>query len=293
MNEIQEFCLQYAYPAEAVSALAESWERLKANEEAYKVFLQQTEVYKNDMNFDYHPVFDALHSLEEATGISKYTIDLLFILQLMPLLKAHYIEKGYPLSYYEGFAGNLPGYLIDCRNHYGVWGTSIGWWLVAFFKLKCFTIGRCQYKPKVFKEAQGNEAFPLPAGQAYLDIHIPPAGPLTPELCHASYAEAAEFFRKYFGYTEVIITASSWLLSPDLETMLPANSNILKFAHDFTLLEVRDDTDGHTLSFFTNLTALPEDLNDLPEDSSLQRAIKAHLMAGNKLKTGFGVLRVE
>ena len=49
-----------------------------------------------------------------------------------------------------------------------------------------------------------------------------------------------------------------------------------------------DGCHGHTLSFFTNLTALPEDLNDLPEDSSLQRAIKAHLLAGNTLKSGFG-----
>ena len=293
MNEIQEFCLQYAYPAEAVSALAESWERLKANEEAYKVFLQQTEVYKNDMNFDYHPVFDALHNLEEVTGIHKYTIDLLFLIKLLPLLKAHYIAKDYPLRYYEGFANNLRSYLIDCKNHFDVWGTSIGWWLVAFLKLKCFTIGRCQYKPKVFKETQGNEAFPLPAGQAYLDIHIPPEGPLTPELCHASYQEAASFFRERFGYTDVIITAHTWLLSPDLENMLSSHSNILAWAHDYTLLEANEDKDYHTIHYYFNLPELPADLNDLPEGSSLQRAVKAHLLAGNKLKTGFGVLRVE
>ena len=288
MNEVRQFCQQYNFPAEAVDVLDAAHRTLEGNSEAYGVFLEQIEVYKQDMNFDYHPVFDALHALEESTGVHKYTIDLLYLIQMMPLLKAHYIAKDYPLEYYEGFANNLRGYLNDCHSNYGVWGTYIGWWLVAFFKLKCFTIGRAQYKPKVFKADSGNEQFPLPAGQQYLDIHIPPEGPLTPELCHNSYAEAAAFFRERFGYTRVIITAASWLLSPDLEKMLPANSNILGFAHDFTLIKAHIDEDYHTLHFIFNMPDLPEDLNDLPERSSLQRAVKAHLMAGNKLKSGFG-----
>jgi len=293
MDQIQEFCRQYHFPDEAFSALAAGWETLQGNENANKVFLAQIDVYKNDMNFDYHPVFDALHALQETTGVHMYTIDLLFLIKLMPLLKAHYMEKAYPMECYEGFANNLRSYLIDCKNHFDVWGTSIGWWLVAFFKLKCFTIGRHQYKPKVFKETKGSEAFPLPAGQPYLDIHVPPEGPLTPELCQASYKAAADFFRKYFGYTDVIVTAATWLLSPDLEDMLPPHSNILSWAHDYTLLEVHEDKDYHTMHYYFNLSTLPEDFNDLPENSSLQRAVKAHLLAGKTLKTGFGALRVE
>lgn len=293
MNEVREFCTQYAFPAEAVTTLDAAWETLKSNESAYKVFLDQIEVYKNDLDFDYHPVFDALHALEETTGIHKYAIELMYIIKLMPLLKAHYIEKGYPLRYYDGFANNLRDYLLDCMKHYNVWGISIGWWLDAFFKLKCFTIGRLQYKPKTISEARANDQFPLTAGQPYLEVHVPPSGPLIPELCHASYAEAAEFFRKYFGYTEIIFCISSWLLSPDLENLLPASSNILKFAQDFTLLSTRIDTKGKSLTNFTTFASLPEDLNDLPENSSLQRAVKAHLMAGNTLKYGFGAFRFE
>ena len=79
MNDIKEFCTQYAFPAEAIAALSDAWETLQKDDGAYRIFLDQIEVYKNDLNFDYHPVFDALHALEEITGIHKYTIDLLFV----------------------------------------------------------------------------------------------------------------------------------------------------------------------------------------------------------------------
>lgn len=293
MNQIRQYCEHYGFESAVTDHLDAAWQQLTANSAAYAVFLDQIEVYKKDMSFDYHPVFDRLHTLEEQTGIHSYTIDLLYLIAMMPLLKAHYIERGYPLRYLDCFASNLKSYIRDCQNTYDVCGTYIGWWLIAFFKLKLFSIGRLQYKPKVFLKDRGNEQFPLKEGQPYLDVHVPPDGPLTPELCHASYAEAAEFFRQHFGYTEVIICASSWLLSPDLEDMLPARSNILAWAHDYTLLEVHIDENYHSLHFIFDIPSLPEDLNDLPDDSSLRRAVKAHLMAGNKLKTGFGAFRYE
>ena len=293
MNEIGQFCQDYGFPAEAVDTLNDAYTTLQNNEEAWKVLQEQIAVYKNGLDFDYHPMFDALHALQVTTGVHMYTIDLIFMIKMLPILKEYYTAKGYPLRYVEDLSVNLRHYLFDCHKNYGVWGSYIGWWLIAHFKLKCFSIGRLQYKVKGVTEAQASDKFPLVVGQPIMDVHVPPSGPLTPELCQASYDEATKFFREHLGYTETIICVSTWLLSPDLDDLLPPTSNILAFAHKYTLLHTKIDEDYHTLHFMFDIPTLPEDLNDLPERSSLQRALKAHLMAGNKLKTGFGAFRYE
>ena len=293
MNEIGKFCQDYGFPAEAVEHLNAAYETLENSQEAYKVLQDQIAVYKKGLDFDYHPMFDALHALQETTGVHAYAIDMIFLIKLLPLLKVHYDEKGYPLRYLEDMAQNLKHYLWDCYKNYGVWGTYIGWWLIAHYKLKCFTIGRLQYKPKRIVEANANDQFPLVVGQPIMDVHVPPSGPLTPELCHASYDEAVKFFREHLGYTETIICISTWLLNPDLKELLPPTSNILAFARDYTLLKVSIDETYHTLHFAFDIPALPEDLNDLPEKTSLQRSLKAHIMAGHKLKSGYGAFRYE
>ena len=289
MLHIKAFCETYAFDPAAASYVAAQYQILKLHADAYGVFCRQLEVCRGDRLFDHGPVFEQLHGLQEATGIHQYTIDMLYLFCLLPGLEEQYGREGIPARFFHGFVENLKQAAYNCKKMHGVWGTDIAWWLIDFFKLKLFSIGRLQFKRRKLRKAMGGYA----EGSYYIDVHIPGGAPLTPALCAASYAEAAAFFRGRYHMTDIIFGCHSWLLSPELNNILPAKSNILAFAHDYTIWETRTDPTSSAVSFIFNVPALPADINTLPEDTSLRKALKMHLKAGNSINTAFGVMHYK
>ena len=289
MLHIKAFCETYAFDPAAASHFAAQYQILKLHADAYGVFCRQLEVCRSNRLFDHGPVFEQLHGLQEATGIHQYTIDMLYLFCLLPGLEEQYGREGIPARFFHGFVENLKQVACNCQKIHGVWGTDIAWWLIDFFKLKLFSIGRLQFKRRKLRKTMGGYA----EGSYYIDVHIPGGAPLTPELCVASYAEAAVFFRKRYHMTDIIFGCHSWLLSPELNNILPAKSNILAFAHDYTIWETRTDPTSSAVSFIFNVPALPADINTLPEDTSLRKALKMHLKAGNSINTAFGVMHYK
>lgn len=69
-----------------------------------------------------------------------------------------------------------------------------------------------------------------------LEIHVPEDGPMSPDLCADSVAQAAEFFPSYFperGYRA--FTCESWFLGQELLDLLDPGSNIVRFARELFL----------------------------------------------------------
>ncbi|WP_245601735.1 acyltransferase domain-containing protein [Hamadaea tsunoensis] len=120
-------------------------------------------------------------------------------------------------------------------------------------------------------------------GSVEIGLHIPDAGPLTPETVDASLDEARAFFPRHFpdeAYT--VFSCGSWLLDPQLLEYLPASSNIVKFQQRFELEAYEEpegiDADVEVRRFvFRNLTT---PLDQLPRDTVLRRAVIDHLNAG-------------
>jgi hypothetical protein len=191
MLHIHPFLEKYGFDPAATSHLVTEYQKLISHTDAYIVFSQQLEAYRNNHMFDHTPVFTQLHALQEITGIHKYTIDMLYLLCLLPSLAEQYHHEGIKMQYFDGFVENLKHAVLSCKKTHGVWGTDIAWWLIDFFKMKLFSIGRLQYKRRKFRKDIG----PYAEGASYIDVHIPGGTPLTPELCAASYAEAAAFFQ--------------------------------------------------------------------------------------------------
>lgn len=70
-----------------------------------------------------------------------------------------------------------------------------------------------------------------------LDVHIPGAVPLDPEVCEDSYGRAQEFFDTYFpSPVRRVAVCSSWLLDDQLAEYLPATANIVRFQRAFHLV---------------------------------------------------------
>lgn len=289
MLRIQAFCETYGFDPAAASHFAAQYQILKSHADAYGVFCRQLEACRGDRGFDHGPVFENLHGLQETTGIHPYTIDMLYLLCLLPDLEEQYGREGIPTRFFHSFVENLKQAACNCQKIHGVWGTDIAWWLIDFFKLKLFSIGRLQFKRRKLRKAMGGYA----EGSYYIDVHIPGGAPLTPALCAASYAEAAAFFRARYGMEHILFGCHSWLLSPELRTILPENSNILAFARDYTILQTRMDPTSSAVSFIFHVPGVPADLETLPEETSLQKALKTYLQGGKTINTAFGILEYQ
>ena len=124
-------------------------------------------------------------------------------------------------------------------------------------------------------------------GEPTLGIHIPESGPLTPEACDDSLAQARPFFSRHFPETPTrLAICTSWLLDPQLAEYLAPDSNIVRFGRRFTLVGDGYDGDADVLRFVFHRIA-PR-IDDLPQRTTLERAIVAHLRAGKHWRNRTG-----
>jgi type II secretory pathway pseudopilin PulG len=129
------------------------------------------------------------------------------------------------------------------------------------------------------------------SGGTAIDLHIPEAGPLTPQAVDASFDEARAFFPRHFPdepYTA--FACGSWLLDPQLLEYLPEDSNVVQFQRRFELEPYAEpeglNCDVDVLRFAFRTLTTP--LDQLPRRTVLERAIADHLKAGRhwQLRSG-------
>lgn len=140
-------------------------------------------------------------------------------------------------------------------------------WLTLHARGGLYQLGRLQYQ----------------RGDTALSLHIPEAGPLTPEAVTASLDQAREFFPRHFPDEPYpTFACGSWLLDPQLREYLPEDSNIIRFQRRFELEPYEEpeglDPDVEVLRFVFRSLTTP--LDQLPRRTVLQRAAADHLAAG-------------
>jgi len=163
---------------------------------------------------------------------------------------------------------DLPRHAHLDRLLHGSPGLRTGWWVELAFSGRLFELGRLQFEPR----------------DGFLNVHVPEeGGPLTPAACDASFARARELFPE-----QREARCTSWLLDPQLAELLPETSNIVRFQRRFELLHEGDVEDARVLEFVFH--TLDPDLDTLPQETSLQRAIVAHLRGGGHLSGPTGRL---
>ena len=155
-------------------------------------------------------------------------------------------------------------------------------WLRLHFTGDLFTIGRLQFR---LEENVGL----APEGKTVIDTHIPRAGKLTEEECLKSFAMAEEFFDKHFpGHGAKYFYCHSWLLSKDLEAVCGEGSNVLKFSHMWNYHACEPDYSAQAVRHVFGINFVRDDIAQFPENTSLQRKIKAYMLAGNNINIGSG-----
>ena len=197
----------------------------------------------------------------------------------------HCSEKSYVMYKDKGISDKIFADTMKCftrfiKEHNDGYGTlqfDRDWWTARHISLNLFRIGELEYE--MYEKA----------GKRVISIHIPSDALLTEEKCSESYKMADEFFTKYYSqYSNVDFVCSSWLLSPELRKLLPETSHIRLFQDQFEIHDVNYG-DMEFLQWVYKRSDIPYDL--LPEDTTLQKNIKEHLLNGGRIGSAYGVLR--
>ena len=287
-NYIISFCDEFGYPEEAKDVLENAHRMILDNPSTQELFYRYIYVYNKDELENYDVVFPLLDEVSKITGIHTYTVQLLFFICLTKHTRKMYQDRFIPYEIFRNSMSDMKWKIIECYNMYGIWGTFVAFWFPRFFNLTRFALGRLQYETYSCKESYDNGIYHINPGDKVINIHIPSSGPLTKEACMESYKKAYEFYQSEFEGDVIPFVCDSWLLYPKHTEFLPENSNILKFMEDFTIVNTKIDENYSDLWRIFQLD-YHQNIDDMPQATSLQRAYVEWIKKGNPVGTGYGI----
>lgn len=211
-------------------------------------------------------------------------------LTTIPELRAFHNSRGIPEADTWATMAELGGQMYYRRNIHGKGGLSSQNWMTAHFRGICYRIGRLVFeRTHAWFTMHG-----VREGDPVLGVHIP-RGRLTPQSCDEAFALASEFFPRLWPEIEYrASTCVSWVLDPQLADYLDDTTNILAFQRRFVLLPPDEErpADAETVeAIFAREWPGIQRLSQLPQRSTLERAVVTHLRSGGHWFYRGGVLR--
>lgn len=203
-------------------------------------------------------------------------------------------DRGVPDEISWATLGDLGRNMDIHRRIYGQPGVDVQGWLSLHLRGAIYQLGRLQFNrsytrldPATIKMLQA----PFQHGDPSLGVHIPQAGPLTPEACDESFLQARAFFAQYFpDETYRVGVCTSWLLDEQLAEYLDPDSNIVRFQRRFQMVPGGRESDADVFRFVFRRIAPA--IEDLPQRTTLERAIVTHLRSGGHWRTRTGWLEL-
>lgn len=286
-NYIEQFCKKQEWPKEAEDTILKAWDDIMDTPAAAEKMQQWLNAYDEDIHMDYTAAIADMKTVAQLIEVSNYTTELLLFVALSRHTRELYLEKGISMQVFKDSMLDLRWKLFECHKLHGVWGSFAAFWFPGFFDLTRFALGRLQFEKiplpeKCAKVAGEGKKLPDTA----LNVHIPSCGPLTVEACDDAFRQAAEFFHEDFPDGEIPVCCFSWLLFEGHREMLPEQSNIRRFQDRFTVFETFEENGDLWRVFGTRQI---EDVEALPEKTSLQRAYKKWLLDGKTAGGSNGV----
>ena len=280
-----DFMHRLEFPQESITVLESAQKKLFANGTLNPLFKEAEAAFFHHEKGDF---LVSLAAIAEQTDVPRETVDMVFLVSMLPRLLEAYRKNGISEDIFWNTAKDLTYKLVECYVNRGVWGTFVTFWFPEFYRLERFGLGRLQYERKAFPyEGVSN----LQKGQTVYNCHIPSAGTLTPDLVEDSLLRAKAFFAQELTSDSMPVYCSSWMLYPPHVELFPKGSNLRSFAERFTVVDAVPDPTNHDFWRIFNRPWDPDmNLNELPEDTSLRRAFKTFLMNGNVMGSGKCIL---
>jgi hypothetical protein len=280
-EELPEILVDLAVPHEDIDPLVAGLPDARRNPHTWTVLRQCVELVLDENTPTLPPAPD------DDTYFYVYVY-----LALLPHVRAVHEKHRIPADVSRLTLTDLGRAMAVYRYRHGVGGFESVNWLTLHFRGLLYQLGRLQFERIRLGERTGAavEAAGLPyrAGDPALSVHVPSfLGPLSPAACDAALARAKDFFPRHFpDERPAVAVCHSWLLDPQLGDYLPADSNILRFQRRFRLVRELDDDDEVILRFVFGRTGAS--LDELPQRSTLERAVVGHLRRGGHWRGGAG-----
>lgn len=120
----------------------------------------------------------------------------------------------------------------------------------------------------------------LQPGETVLSVHIPRGTDISVQQASASLSAGFKAAIKYYPEFDIkALYCRSWLLDPSLKDLLQPTAKIPQFGNMFTRYPSKSA--GREVFSFVFPQAMP--LQQLPENTSLERAVKNHYINGNHI----------
>lgn len=202
----------------------------------------------------------------------------------LPQTRAHLSSRGIPEEIIQASLADLGRNVRVHRKREGVGGLGVQWWLMLHFRGMIFQLGRLQFERQRAGEAisasmrtHGIDATP---DTHVLSVHIPDfMGPMDHQACEESIRQATGFFTTYFPDWPVeYAICNSWLLDPQLKSILKPESNIIRFQNRFELTDEAYDSSESVMQFVFGRHL--RDIDTITPSSSLERGVIQKLKDG-------------
>lgn len=224
----------------------------------------------------------------ESTPMGRYFFVNVYLAALADVRRFHK-QRGISDDISWATLSDLGRNLVRDRLLFGDGGLRTSGWLTLHFRGALYQLGRLQFNRMTVRAAHVADAFR--EGDPVLGVHIPESGPLTHEAVDDSLARAQPFFARHFPETPTRLgICTSWLLDPQLADYLAPDSNIIRFQSRFNLVGEGHQGDADVLRFVFHRIA--PDIEDLPQRTTLERAIVAHIGAGKHWRNRTGWLQL-
>jgi len=276
--------LDLSVPHECVNELVALRARLAADPEALTLLGLCVDRFVRDMGKIgggwEPPVFP------ESTGALGRTFQVFVFIAALPYVRAYHRQRDIPADVSRRTLADLGRNLAVHRRRTGTTGLLVPWWIGLHFHGELYQLGRLQFDLR--RRNQVESGLPPEYGEWLLDVHIPEAGPLTPDAVGVSLQRAVTFFGEHFPDRPVrAAVCASWLLDPYLGRHLDPSSNMVSFQRLFTAFgEPRDDQLDAV--YFTFGQRSLDGFDQLPRQSSLQRLVLERVASGQRWQVVHG-----
>lgn len=228
-------------------------------------------------------------AIAQNTGVSLPAVQLSCYANFGWELQKEYEVRKIPSKIYWDTMSDLGIWSEHCRRKTGALGLLNIGWLNLHMRLRLFRIGRLQFETAVFEAEEGRNQ--LADGVQVLQVHIAEGQPLDHAACLESYRMAPLFFEEHpeFHFTPKAFLCYSWLLHPNLREVLPPTANIIRFQSDYQII-YQDDDNTQTLERVFDIDKKNDSTPVFPQNTSLQKKVKAYLDQGGVLGSGEGLI---
>jgi len=256
-------------------------------------------------SYDFSVITEFSHNLRDIAtahiafeGISKLIENesergfIWLTISLMVALDTHknYAQMGIDDKIFYDTMACFTRFVNEHKDSYGKYGFDRAFWTYRQLSQTIYRIGTLEFE--LFTHSGDEISLDgkaiIKEGDKYLSIHIPSDAKTNKENCENSYKMANLFFGNiYPSFEYKYLYCNTWLLSPTLEKVLKQGSNILQFQSDFTICNFFEEDVSYKLWVFKDEKL---EIENLPENTSLQRNIKTHLLSGGKVGSADGVI---